>query len=143
MCHRLGNGLAGNRDLMRQARIEVYQKMAATQQLNEQQAEIVHDKIAAIEKDLQLEAVRRPLLAGNFDEAKEAVRAAIAASHDWRLRVVQIGLKLAPGLLQRRYCSHLERVKRQKREQRVRTLTDRGLSTESLNLETLVGQKVS
>src|SRR5215472_1292913 len=143
MCHRLGNGLAGNRDLMRQARIEVYQKMAATQRLNEAQAEIVRGKIAAIEKDLQLEAVRRALLAGNFDEAAEAARKARAATHDWKLGALQLGLRWFPSLLQRCYRSHLERVAQRKREQRARTLRAQGLSTESLHLETLAGPTLS
>jgi phage anti-repressor protein len=141
MYHRLGNGLAGNRDLMRQARIEVYRKISSTQPLTERQALMARGKISQTEAEIQLDVVRQSLLAGQFDEAGRAARKATSAVHDWRLLAVQLALRLFPGLLQRYYRSHLQRVARRKREQGARLLNDLGLSTETLNLNTPAGPR--
>lgn len=141
MCHRLGNGLAGNSELMKRGRIRVYEKALSAGALTEQQSRMIREKIEAIEADVQLELSKQALLAGDFERARNAAREANAAAASWKLRATVLGMRLFPALLQHLYRSHIRKSQLRKQTQRAQSLKDIGFTTSTLDLEQLARPK--
>lgn len=136
--HRLGNGLAGNQELMKRARIQVYEKAWSLPNLTEAQRRVIQRKVAQIKAEIQVELAKQSLLAGRFDDARSAAQEAMSAASSWKLRAALIGLRLCPGLLQNVYRAYLRRVESGKRAQRARSLQDHELAGK-LDLAALSG----
>lgn len=128
MGHRLANGLAASGDLMKQALIQVYQKTAATKDLNPKQQAMVREKIRTISTAMQFERAKQNLLDGNFKGSLECLRSARALAPGWKLRVVELGVRGFPKLLQTGYRLNLRGVERRKRARRARSLERAGIS---------------
>ena len=141
MCHRLGNGLAGNSELMKRGRIRVYEKALSMGALTEQQSRMIREKIEAIEADVQTELSKQALLAGDFERARDAASQANAAAPSWKLRGMLLGIRFFPRLLQHIYRSHLRRAQLRKQQQRSQALKDIGFATNGFNLEQLARPK--
>lgn len=122
IAHRPANGLAASGDLMKQALIAVYQKTLATQKLTEVQTAVARAKIANISQAIEFERAKQFLLEGKFGEAVDCIDRAKAITPLWKLRVVKLGLRLSPHLLQSLYRGHLRRVERRKLARRERSL---------------------
>lgn len=122
IAHRPANGLAASGDLMKQALIAVYQKTLATQKLTEEQTAVARAKIANISQAIEFERAKQFLLEGKFGEAVDCIDRAKAITPLWKLRVVKLGLRLSPHLLQSLYRGHLRRVERRKLARRERSL---------------------
>jgi GT2 family glycosyltransferase len=137
ICHRLSNGLAASHELMKRARIQVCQKVLSNLPLTEEQSRIARRKIADIQAELELELAKQALLAGEFEAALRAARKAGSAAPHWKLHAAQVGLRFFPGLFQKLYRSHLQRVERRKRDQRARSLEAIGVFGKITHLEAL------
>ena len=142
-CHRLGNGLARNRELMKRARIRVYQKTLSAGPLTAAQSSIIRNKIEEIERDLQLEFSKQSLLAGKFDQALRAAREANAAAPNWRLRAALLGLRFVPGLTQKLYRAHLGRTERRKQARRARSLKALGFAGKRIDIDVMCERRSS
>jgi glycosyltransferase involved in cell wall biosynthesis len=136
--HRLANGLAGNHELMKRARMQVYEKASLLRNVTGDQQRVIRRKISEIKIEIQVELAKQALLSGRFDAARCAAREAASGSPSWKLRATQVGLRLFPGLLQSFYRRYLQRLERRKREQRVRALQDRNVVT-NLDVAALTG----
>jgi glycosyltransferase involved in cell wall biosynthesis len=141
MGHREANGLAGNWELMKRARIRVYEKTLSSGPVTEEQARVIRGKIESIEGELHLEFSKEWLLAGKFKDALRAAREANKWVPHWKLRAALIGLRFFPGLLQKFYRAHLRRTQRRKRSKRARSLKDLGFAGKTLDLEAMTGPR--
>jgi glycosyltransferase involved in cell wall biosynthesis len=137
-CHRLGNGLSGNSEFMKQARIRVYEKTRSSGTLTEPQARIIAAKITAIEAELRLERGRKLLLTGEFQDAWHALREANSVTPRWTLRAAIFGLRYFPGLLRRLYRRHLRHIDQQKRAARARSLRQAGFADPAIDVAALI-----
>jgi hypothetical protein len=139
IAHRPANGLAASGDLMKQALIAVYQKILATQNLTEEQASVVHAKIANISLAIQLERAKQFLLEGKFAEAVKCIDRAKEIAPLWNLRVAELGMRLFPHVLQSLYRVHLRRVENRKRAQREESLKLAGFANRTIDGVTRTG----
>jgi glycosyltransferase involved in cell wall biosynthesis len=135
MCHRLRNGLAQNTELMKRARIQVYQKTLSAGPWTKELAGIMQEKIEAIEGELRLEFSKRSLLAGDFKDARNAAREANSVAPNWKLRAALFGLRFFPHLLQKFYRSHVQRTERRKRAQGARSVKNLGFTRGAIGLD--------
>src|SRR5260221_1550083 len=76
VCHRAGNGLAFDDNVMKQAQIDVYEKVLLTLPITGPQAELLCDKTQELQARLHLETARQALREGRFFEAEAAARQA-------------------------------------------------------------------
>lgn len=133
IAHRPANGLAASGDLMKQALIAVYQKTLATQKLTEEQTAVARAKIANISQAIEFERAKQFLLEGKFGEAVDCIDRAKAITPLWKLRVVKLGLRLSPHLLQSLYRAHLRRVERRKLVRREQSLKVAGFANRRID----------
>lgn len=118
--HRLANGLSADQELMKRARREVYRKTLATLPLSPEQMAIVHSKIRELEKELEIEAAKRHLRAGAYDEALAAIERAKAFSPDRRLGFAESALRHCPALFRWCYGHYVGWLQSYKRRHRTR-----------------------
>lgn len=123
--HRLANGLSADQELMKRARMEVYRKTLATLPLTPEQTAIAHSKIRELEKELEIEAAKRHLRAGAYDDALAAVKRAKAFSSDRRLGLAESALRHCPAFFRWCYGHYVERLRTYKRRHRTRRETRR------------------
>lgn len=116
--HRLANGLSSDQELMKRARMEVYRKALASLRLTGGQTAIVQSKIRELEKELEIEAAKRHLKAGAYDEALAAVERARAFSADRRLGFAGKALRHCPALFRWCYGHYVEWLQMYKRRRR-------------------------
>ena len=143
MCHRLRNGLAKDAELMKRARIQVYQKTLSAGPLTRELAGIIREKIEAIEGELRLESSKRWLLAGDFKDALQAARAANAVAPNWKLRAALFGLRFFPHLLQKFYRWYVQRIERRKRAQGARSVKNLGFTMGATSPDTMARRRPS
>jgi hypothetical protein len=124
--HRLANGLAGDTILMKRARADVYRKAERIPGVTESQRQIIHRKIAEIDREIEMETVKELLLSGRYQDSRRAAQNASRGSSSWKLRAVVIGLRFFPGLVQKLYRFHLRRTVKKKRALSVRRLAEAG-----------------
>jgi len=139
ICHRLGNGLASNRVLMKRGRIQAYEKISRAQPLTEEQSRIIQRKIAESEVEIQLESAKEALLAGQFDDALRAAERASSAVRSGKLRLAKFGLRYFPGLLRQFYRRYVRGRERQRRSRRVRSLKDVGFPVRPIEFDARSG----
>ena len=126
MLHRLRNGLSSDRELMKRARKQVYNKVLATFSLTDEQKNLVNRKIRELDKEIELEAAKRHLSAGSYDEALGAIERARSISGDPRLGLAKNALQYCPALFRwcySRYIDALHTYKRRHRATRERQTT--------------------
>lgn len=124
--HKLRNGLSSDRELMKRARKEVYNKVLATFSLTHEQTDLVKRKIRELDKEIELEAAKRHLSAGTYDEALAAIERARSLSGDPRLGLAKNALRYCPALFRwcyARYVGALHSYKRRHRAARERQWT--------------------
>ncbi len=134
IAHRIANGLASSGDLMKQALIAVYKKMAANQSLTQEQAAIIRHRIASVSLALYFERAKESLLQGRFDEASENLAEARSIAANWRLVATQAGIRFFPKLVQQLYRMNLRWIERRKRLRRENSVRRAGFSSHSLDL---------
>jgi glycosyltransferase involved in cell wall biosynthesis len=106
--HRLGAGLASDKERMKRARQVVFRKVLAKMTLTPDQVKLAKVKIRELEKEIAVEAAKRHLRAGSYDEAFAAVERAKSLEPDMRLRLARSGLRYCPDLLRWCYGHYLQ-----------------------------------
>jgi glycosyltransferase involved in cell wall biosynthesis len=125
MIHRLVNGLSSDRELMKQGRRQVYRKVLATLPLTAAQSAIVTSKIRELDKEIEIEAAKRHLSRGTYDEALAAIERARLLGPDRRLGFVESALRYCPAFFRWGYERYVQALHSYKRRHRtIRTPTD-------------------
>jgi len=119
VCHRAGNGLAFDDNVMKQAQIDVYEKVLLTLPITGPQAELLCDKTQELRARLHLETAKQTLREGRFAEALEAARQARGFLRSAKLGILVAGLRFSPSLLRSAYCLY-ERFQHRTHGQRFR-----------------------
>jgi hypothetical protein len=102
--HRAGNGLAFDDNVMKQAQIDVYEKVLLTLPITGPQAELLCDKTQELQARLHMESARQALREGRFAEALAAARQARGFLKSTKLGILVVGLRFSPNLLRSAYC---------------------------------------
>ena len=118
MLHRLRNGLSSDRELMKRARKEVYNKVLTTFSLTPEQTNLVNRKIRELDKEIELEAAKRHLSAGTYDEALAAIERARSLGGDPRLGLAKNALRYCPALFRWCYACYVNALHSYKRRHR-------------------------
>jgi len=106
--HRISHlGLSADRWSMNKDRIRVYEKVAATLPISEQQRQIVHSMIAKTQAQCDIERMKNALEAGDYNQAVEAASNASGLKNSWKVKVSLFCLKTAPRLFRR---IHMARI---------------------------------
>jgi GT2 family glycosyltransferase len=93
------HSLSSDNYLLKRARIEVYEKTAATLAITEQQRGLIRSLVDKTEAECQKDQLRRQLEAGNYGGALDAaVRARSLSRRNWKLDAAVIGLRWLPGI---------------------------------------------
>jgi GT2 family glycosyltransferase len=124
--HRLSNGLSADRELMKQGRRQVYKKVQTTLPLTAAQSAIVTSKIRELEKEIEIEAAKRHLSSGTYDQALAAIERARSLGPDRRLSFVETALRYCPTFFRwcyERYVQALHSYKRRNRTTQERQRT--------------------
>ena len=117
VCHRIGNGLAMDDNVMRQAQIDVYEKALLTLPIQGPQAELLCDKIQEVRARLQVETAKRSLRQGRYQDALAALRDANGSVKSAKLSIAAVGLQYFPRAFAAGYEAYdrfLERKESQK-----------------------------
>ncbi len=100
--HRLlPDGLASDGCLLKQALIEIYQKVLATLPVSAKQKRTIQELIARTEGLFQLDLVKRCLREGHYPEARVAAGKAAVLLQDRRSRRVALAVHIAPWAVRR------------------------------------------
>jgi glycosyltransferase involved in cell wall biosynthesis len=110
--HRVGNGLAASRELMKRGRARAYQKFAASPAARESHQSLIESKLKALDYEIHVERAKQRLLAGGYREALSEIRQARAVVAKPILRWTELGLLFFPagvGWTYRTYARRQER----------------------------------
>lgn len=127
ICHRLSNGLAADRELMKRARARVYRKFSAAGGLTVTQNEIVAGKLEALEVEIQVEVAKQSLLDGRFNEALSAAEHANFLACTTKLRIVEFGLRSFPHFVRWSYKIYLRFLSWKERNGEIRFMKTAGV----------------
>jgi len=116
--HRLSNGLSADRELMKQGRRQVYKKVSAMLPLTSAQGAIVTSKIRELDKEIEIEAAKRHLSSGTYDQALAAIERARSLGPDRRLGFVESALRYCPAFFRWCYEHYVQALHSYKRRQR-------------------------
>lgn len=102
--HRVGNGLAASRELMKRGRVRAYQKFAASSAALDSQRGVIEAKLKALDFEIHVELAKQRLLAGSYGEALSEVRLARAVVNQSnvnqpKLRWAELGLRYFPAVV--------------------------------------------
>lgn len=120
--HRSRNGLSSDAEAMKRSLVAVYEKVASTPTISKAQKDLVLDRRAHAEGELQLELCRKHLLSGEPRQSLAAAQAAKRVFQTWRMSLLVTALDLAPrpfAAMYRVYARYLARRNRN-RLQRLR-----------------------
>ena len=137
--HRLSNGLSADRELMKQGRRHVYKKVSETLPLTAAQSGIVTSKIRELDKEIEIEAAKRHLSSGTYDQALAAIERARSLGADRRLRFAESALRYCPGFFRWCYEHYAQALHSYKRRNRTTREPQR---TSGLNPKTMTRPQV-
>jgi len=120
VCHRIRNGLAADRERMKQAHIAVYRKALSVLAVTSGERAMIEDCIRTLEGGLHLERAKRLLLEKQYAEALTATRAANSILHSWKLRMAIAGIEHMPGLFRQSYGAYQRILLAQQQRRRTR-----------------------
>ena len=118
--HRAGNGLAFDDNVMKQAQIDVYEKVLLTLPITGPQAELLCGKTQELQARLHLETARQALREGRFSEAEAAARQAASFLKSTKLHILLAGLRFSPNLLRSAYRAYEQFLERRRSRRLVR-----------------------
>ena len=138
VCHRAGNGLAEDDNVMKQSQIAVYEKALLTLPVTGPQAELICNKTQELQGRLQVEMTKESLRHQRFAEALESAKQAQKILPSTKTAVAVFGLKFFPrgmGAAYRMYERCLERKqnRRQVRFQSIEKSSDSKLGYEAFS----------
>jgi glycosyltransferase involved in cell wall biosynthesis len=103
LCHRVFNGLSSDLDSMRQARIDVYERLASELELSARQRQLINQQITYTKAMSQVAQAKRFLVSGDYRKSRAAAQSANSVLHTFRLRILILGLRTAPRLFRALY----------------------------------------
>jgi len=110
-CHRLRHGsLAAFPQLMRQGRVEVYEKVLSTLPLSDAQRSVATEMLRYWNARIELEEGKRLLLEKDYASARSRLQLANAYFHSRRISAFLALLALAPSPAGRLYRTYLRRL---------------------------------
>jgi cellulose synthase/poly-beta-1,6-N-acetylglucosamine synthase-like glycosyltransferase len=133
VCHRIRNGLAADRELMKQAHIAVYRKAISVLPVSAGERAMIEDCIRQIEGGLHVERVKRLLLERQYAEALAAAREASTILDSWKLRMAISGIRHVPGLFRESYGAYQRILEARQQRRRARLSASRQIDVELPN----------
>jgi len=115
--HRVGNGLAASRELMKRGRVRAYQKFAASGAALDSQRGVIAAKLKTLDFEIHVERVKQHLQAGSYGEALSEVRLARAGMNQPKLRWAELGLLYFPAAVGWTYRAYTRRQERNAQRQ--------------------------
>jgi glycosyltransferase involved in cell wall biosynthesis len=106
LCHRVLNGLSTDLRAMRQARFDVYERLASDLQLSPAQQQLVVRQIARTNALGQFAEAKRLLVSGDYRKSRAAAQAANSELQSRTLRAFIFGLRTAPSLVRVLYRAY-------------------------------------
>ncbi len=103
VCHRLFNGLSSDVKAMREARLEVYERLAADTKLCPRLRQLVVRQIARTKALTQFADAKRLLVSGDYANSRAAAERANAELHRRTLSIFIFFLRTVPTLVRRLY----------------------------------------
>lgn len=94
--HRSRNGLSSDVESMKRSLVAVYEKMALTLTVSQDQKDLILARHARAEAELHLELCKKSLLSGDPQQALAAAELARRVFHNRRLRLLILALRVAP-----------------------------------------------
>jgi glycosyltransferase involved in cell wall biosynthesis len=143
VCHRLGEGLAANKILMKQGRTHAYQKMTAQPGLSPAQQNLIDKKLNDLDFEIQTELAKQALLSGRYEEALTAAKKAEVLARRGKLRLAVFGLRCAPGALRHLYITYLQVLERYKRMKGSHSTKDLKAAGKTLDFDSLIGHRTA
>jgi len=128
--HRVRNGLAADRELMKQAHVAVYRKALSVLPVTAAERRMIEDCIRQIEAALQVERAKRLLLQKHYAEALTAARQANMTLNSWKLRVAMTGMRHLPGLFRQSYGAYQKILQAQQHRRHTSSSAKRRLGVE-------------
>lgn len=107
--HRVSNGLAASRELMKRGRIRAYQKFAGSGAALDSHRGVIAAKLKALDFEIHVERAKQRLLAGSYGEALSEVRLARAVANQPKLRWAELGLLYFPAAVGWTYRTYTRR----------------------------------
>ncbi len=99
VCHRLFNGLSSNVKSMRQARLDVYESLAADTKLGARRRQLVIRQIARTKALTEFAEAKRLLVSGEFGESLAAAQCANSELQSRTLSIFIFALRTVPALV--------------------------------------------
>ncbi len=139
VCHRAGNGLALDDNVMRQAQIDVYEKALLSLPITGAQAELLCDKTQELQAILQISAAKEALRASRFPEALASAQQANRTLKSSKLSVVILGLRFFPRAFGAAYGAYERLLARKESRRVVRFKTDQTTASSKPGYEVFAG----
>ena len=105
--HRLSQGLSSDAEGMKRGRLRAYEKIAASTNLTTAQQATVSRKQRELQAGIQIEAAKRGLEQGRFNESSAALNEALKLDPSAKLRCAALGMKVSPSLVRTFYHAYL------------------------------------
>ncbi|MGP0019161.1 MAG: glycosyltransferase family 2 protein [Candidatus Sulfotelmatobacter sp.] len=115
--HRVSNGLAASRELMKRGRARAYQKFAASAAALDAQRGVIEAKLKALDFEIHLERAKERILTGSYGEALSEVRMARTVMNQPKLRWAELGLRYFPAAVGWTYRAYTRRQERSAQRQ--------------------------
>jgi glycosyltransferase involved in cell wall biosynthesis len=119
-CHRLFNGLSSDHDRMKEARIEVYEKIASMLPISVAQNAVIRKRIERIQAERHMERAKEFLVAEEYADALDAAKRACAALDNWKLHLAIFGLHAVPHLFRDLYLVYGQILRLREHRRRAR-----------------------
>ncbi len=142
--HRIGNGLAASRELMKRGRAQAYEnfaRFAASSAAQDAQRSLIAAKLKTLDFEIHVELAKQHLLAGSYSEALSEVRLARAVVKERKLRWVELGLLCFPAALRWAYRAYAQRQERSTQRQEAKSLKEFRLAGEPLDAKLWIRQR--
>lgn len=136
--HRLEQGLAASRELMKRGRARAYEKFAASPGVRDSQRRIVASKAKALDFEIHLERAKQRLIAGSYREALSEVRLAKSIVQKRKLRWAEWGLLCFPSGLRWAYQAYTQRLERAKQLRETQSMKEVLVAGKLLDTKMLV-----
>jgi len=139
--HRVGNGLAASRELMKKGRVRAYQKFAASGAAPDSQRGVIEAKLHALDFEIHVERAKQRLLAGSYGEALSEVRLARAVANQPKLRWAELGLLYFPAAVGWAYRTYTRRQERNAQRQEANSTQQVRMEGKQVDLEGWIRQR--
>jgi glycosyltransferase involved in cell wall biosynthesis len=142
--HRVSNGLAASRELMKRGRALAYEnftKFAAGSAAQNSQHSLIAAKLKALDFEIHVELAKQHLLAGSYGEALSEVRLARTVVQERKLRWAELGLLYFPSALRWAYRTYAQRQERCSQRREAKSLKELRVAGEPVDVKMWIHQR--